>query len=126
MEEETDLLSISWSTVKILELVKDINFKELSDIEEIDLYESIIPLGCPTTLDEETIKNKGEKWIIHKYDLDPFPCLPHAHNVKTNYKLDLRNGIFYKKKKQMGSIGKKELESFRSKVIRISLPPLQV
>jgi hypothetical protein len=56
----------------------------------IELEESIIPDGCMRRLDEVQVKHKNEIWRIHKTDSDPFPSKPHAHNVESDLKLDLR------------------------------------
>ena len=43
------------------------------------------------------VKVKGECWIIHKNDRDPFPSNPHAHNYDSfaAYGLDLGTGRLY-------------------------------
>jgi hypothetical protein len=52
---------------------------------EIELFddECIYPKGIPANLYEKQIKVKGQKWELHKYDDDPFPSDPHAHNYET-------------------------------------------
>lgn len=44
------------------------------------------------------VKAAGAVWYIHRYDADPFPSNPHAHNAEQNVKLDLSNGKCYGRK----------------------------
>lgn len=52
--------------------------------------------------EEITLKSGGEIWCIHKGDRDPFPSSPHAHNVETKEKLDLSNGLLYRRREPTG------------------------
>lgn len=124
LEHESDLLDIDWTEEYLVNLVSNIDFKAWSEYEEVVLYESILPDGIPKPLNEETIKAQGEIWRIHRYDPDPFPFLPHAHNIQTGYKLDLRNGRLYKKRKYIGEIKRKELIELRSRIKSTDLPEL--
>ena len=75
------------------------------------------------------IKNKGIIWIIHRYDSDPFPSNPHAHQIGNNIKLDLSNGKCYQYRKLIHVIRKKELLQIREaamKVYKGRLPELAV
>lgn len=75
------------------------------------------------------IKSKGLVWIIHRYDIDPFPSNPHAHQLENNIKLDLSNGNCYKLKKHIHTVSKKELLSIRDKAEKVfkgNLPKLAI
>jgi len=75
------------------------------------------------------IKEAGMIWIIHKYDQDPFPSNPHAHNIDNNFKLHLGNGICYRRREEVYRIPKKNLLDIRKKIensINIQLPELEV
>lgn len=61
------------------------------------------------------VKSKGLVWIIHRYDVDPFPSNPHAHQLDNNIKLDLASGKCYKVRKHIHTIPKKDLLLIRSK-----------
>lgn len=93
----------------------------------INLDHSPIPDGCLRALSEVTIKRDGEVWRIHKSDADPFPSNPHAHNLESGLKLDLRNGRLWLGTKHTGdSVSKKDLLTIREKAAGcgIELPPL--
>jgi hypothetical protein len=125
-DDPFDILGRDWTTDSLLEIVKDVNFKEWCKTEIISLDHSIIPQGVPRRLDEEIIKYHGEVWKIYKYDPDPFPSLPHAHCPYEGIKMDLKNGDLYKKQDCIGRIPKKDLIEFRNKVKHIELPKLEV
>ncbi len=74
------------------------------------------------------VKSKGLVWRVHKYDPDPFPSNPHAHNFEQNLKLHLGTGEFYRARKSMGHMKRKDLLELRSKIAEypIGLPPLSV
>ncbi|MBK6914980.1 MAG: hypothetical protein IPH11_15465 [Ignavibacteriales bacterium] len=121
---ESDLLDIDWTEEHLVNLVSNIDFKAWSEYEEVVLHESILPDGVPKPLNEETVKAQGEIWRIHRYDPDPFPFLPHAHNIQTGYKLDLRDGKLYEKKNFKDKIRRKDLIELRSRIKRIELPDM--
>lgn len=94
---------------------------------EIELDESPIPATCIRRLDEVTIKRDGCVWRIHKNDADPFPSNPHAHNVESGLKLDLRNGdLYFQNKPTNENIGKKHLSAVQDSAVKkgIPLPPI--
>lgn len=90
-----------------------------------EFEESIIPEGTERALFEEKMKHKGEIWLIHKYDADPFPSNPHGHNHESNLKLHLGTGDLYMGKKVVGSLSRKNLEALREKVKHVVLPPIE-
>lgn len=95
-------------------------------LQTITLTESILPEDWLELVLEEVIKHNGEQWEIHKYDADPFPSNPHAHNHEARVKLHLGTGELFKKLKRVGKIRCKELKSLRAKVSdSIQLPPLE-
>jgi len=92
----------------------------------IELDESPIPPGCVRNLNEVRVKNDGQIWDIHKYDDDPHPSNPHAHNKESGLKLDLSTGILYFKRDPQPGIGKKKLLEIREKAAakNVVLPDL--
>jgi len=125
VDDAVSLLDRSWVADDLVALLRGVDVRAWGEYEEIVLPRSILPGGVPRRLDEETIKFKGERWRIHKNDPDPFPSLPHAHNLYDNVKLDLRNGKLYRGRKYLGQLHRKDLIEFRSKVQHIPLPPLE-
>lgn len=75
-------------------------------------------------IEKATIKSNGYQWVIHKNDADPFPSSPHAHEFNLNVKLDLRTGVMYQKRRQVGFLTKKEFARLKEKIVQkgISLP----
>lgn len=94
-------------------------------LQIITIAESVLPEDWPKLLQEEVIKQNGEQWEIHKYDADPFPSNPHAHNHEARVKLHLGTGELFKKRKRVGKIRCKELQSLRAKVTAVTLPPYE-
>jgi hypothetical protein len=75
------------------------------------------------------VKFKGQTWIIHSYDADPFPSNPHAHCLDQNIKLDLSTGSLYRKRRFIGKIKTKDLRQIRelaAKVYKGELPLMLV
>lgn len=59
------------------------------------------------------VKLRGKKWIVHKCDKDPFPSDPHAHNIEQNLKLNLENGVLYRRRERIDKLTLKELKEIR-------------
>ena len=95
-------------------------------IAEVELLESITPSNVPVFLVHQQVKIKGEIWVIHKNDVDPFPSNPHAHNYQNNLVVHLGNGMIYKKRKLVGKLEKKKLSLLRSEIKNIELPELSL
>lgn len=95
---------------------------------EIEFPQSPIPPDCPRMLDEVTIKRHGCIWRIHKYDNDPFPSKPHAHNKESRLKLHLSTGGLYSRRQCVSKISKKDLQFIRTQaeLKGINLPPIAV
>ncbi len=95
-------------------------------IDQIKLKNSLLPSKVIGRLDEQRIKINGEVWDIYKYDADPRPSNPHAHNADSGVKMDLSNGRQYLNSIEIGKINQKQLKVFRSLVNpNIPLPPLE-
>lgn len=79
-------------------------------------------------LTKADVKMHGEIWRLYRYDADPFPSNPHAHNFRQNVKLHLGNGAYYRARRIMGTMRKKDLVSLRDAFAEftIELPPLSV
>lgn len=125
-EDSTRTASNNLTAIQIFEMLKDFNFP--IEIENVKLESSILPADVINRIDEQRIKSKGEIWVIHKFDKDPLPSNPHAHNEATGQKLDLSNGNLYDSKNNyLGTnISKKNLELLRGKVKKIELPKLKI
>lgn len=87
--------------------------------------EEAIPEVIPELLLEKYIKVGGEKWVIHKNDADPFPSNPHGHNYARKVKLNLTNGLLYRKRIQVSIISKKSLLVIREQC-KHPLPPCTI
>lgn len=71
----------------------------------VGLYPTYLRAKCPLYWVRRTpasrtgirliVKASGNVWVIHRYDPDPFPSRPHAHNQQTGEKLDLRTGNIF-------------------------------
>jgi hypothetical protein len=95
-------------------------------LQTITLTESILPEDWLELVLEQVIKHNGEQWAIHRYDADPFPSDPHAHNHEARVKLHLGTGELFKKHDRVGKIKCKDLQSLRAKVSEsINLPPFE-
>lgn len=111
-----DLWDSKLSKAQAEALLEDFDFDALKKTIEVDedifrkhyLYEKKV-----------RIKSKGSIWIIHKYDKDPFPSNPHAHNLEQNIKLDLSNGNYYRNRKLLDKLNKKDFLEIREKVSKI-------
>jgi hypothetical protein len=134
LDEIFDLLDRDIDSTRILALLADLDFARLrpETLCEIVQDESIVPASVPLYLTEAEVKMRGEKWTINKYDADPFPSNPHAHNYAQDLKLHLGNGDLYQHKKKLscGRMPKKHLIELRDLVMQknttIALPPLAV
>jgi len=125
LSEPLDLLGREWTGDELVSLVKGIDFAAWADFEEIEVDRTLL-VTATRRLDEETVKFESERWRIHRYDPDPFPFLPHAHNLSVAVKMDLRDGAQYRKRVYLGSLPRKRLIAFRDRVKRIVLPDLTV
>lgn len=102
------------------------NFETLN--QQIILPKEIVPEEYVMMIKVQ-IKSNGLIWFIHRYDADPFPSDPHAHQIDNNIKLDLSNGKCYRKREYLFSISKKELKAIRmlaNKRFKGKLPPLNL
>lgn len=110
---------------QMLENLSGYDFPEKLAFIEFEV--SIIPENLPSRLDEQIVKVKGEIWEIHKYDKDPCPSNPHAHNIETGYKLHLGTGELYssKCKPLFERVKEKDLRTIRSQISGIKLPRLK-
>lgn len=121
-----DLWDIEIEYNNALKLLSNFNFNtvlnKIETTEEIILEDFLMEFKV-------RIKSKGLIWVIHKYDADPFPSNPHAHQIDNNIKLDLSNGNCYRMKKYLTTIKKKDLLLLRedaAKVFKGELPPLAI
>lgn len=80
--------------VEIMRSYKPMTHTDCADIGEVDLSENDF---SPQYLTEQTVKQKGVVWRLHKNDADPWPSICHAHNYDTGEVIDLTNGKIYSK-----------------------------
>ena len=110
---------------EIIEVLKSFDFGVFDNVVRT---EEIIPRELRINY-KVRVKDSGIIWIIHKYDQDPFPSNPHAHNIDNNFKLHLGNGICFKKREKVYQISRKNLLEIRKKIensINIKLPDLDI
>lgn len=119
-----ELLKNKISSDQMIELLKDYNFSKPETIGTVELEESILPAGIPKLLTEQTIKVKGEIWIVHKNDVDPFPSAPHAHNYESGVSLHLGTGEIFRKRASKGFVTCKNLKLVRAEITNHELPSL--
>ena len=121
-----DLYDIEIELKEAIELLSNFDFNVL--YSTIETEEGFIPDEFLIQY-KVRIKNKGLTWIIHKYDADPFPSNPHAHQLNNNIKLDLSNGNCYKIREYIHTVHKKDLllirELFAQKY-KGNLPPIAI
>lgn len=122
--QPVDLLYKKLSSDQMVDILKDFSFSKPEKIDEVVLDESILPVGTPKLLTEQTVKVKGEVWVIHKNDADPFPSTPHAHNYDSGISLHLGTGEFFQKRTSKGFLDCKKLNSLREKIKNHMLPDL--
>ena len=127
----TEILFKELSTSEIVDIVIKQRSGEGELLGQVSIAESIIPDSLSSdVLIKAIVKSIGEIWEIHKTDIDDFPSLPHAHNYRSGLSLDLRNGLLYKKRKQVEKIRYKDLVSLRGKIAEqypeIVLPNLEI
>jgi hypothetical protein len=121
-----DLIDANISYTEAFSLLDNFNF------DTINHYIVTNPRILPNNLlmaYKAKFKSKGIIWLIHKYDKDPFPSSPHAHQLENNIKLDLGNGRCYKIKKHIYTISRKDLMVIRNEARKVfdgHLPPLAV
>ena len=123
-EHPLNLWNLETDYKKAEYLLSDFNFSIIKD--KIETSREIIPKDLLINYKVQ-IKSKGLIWVIHKYDADPFPSNPHAHQLDSGIKLDLSNGKCYIKKKLVTTIKKKDLIIIRKQAEKkFELPNMQL
>lgn len=126
LERPGDIWDIEIVYVEAVKLLETFDFSTV--LNTIESPSNIFPEGILMEF-KVRIKSKGLIWLIHKYDSDPFPSNPHAHQIDNNIKLDLSNGNCYQAKKYVHTIKKKDLLLIReaaAKVFKEELPALAI
>lgn len=113
LEWITDVWDIKIEFEEALALLENFDFDCLRNKVETPM--GIIPKELLVQF-KIRIKSKGQIWVIHKYDADPFPSNPHAHDLINNIKLDLSNGKCYRIKEHIYTIKRKDLLLIRKKI----------
>lgn len=123
-EHPTELWNIDADFNNLKEILSNFDFKTV--LFPVKTSKDIIPIEYLVGY-KVSIKSNNLIWVIHKYDVDPFPSNPHAHLIESNIKMDLANGKCYKRKKFIKKISKKELLKLRDKAqMNFELPPLNL
>jgi hypothetical protein len=122
-----ELAQDEWTNEKILTTVKTTTWLSKFPViqEEAIVEVSIIPNEVVRGINEEQVKFKGEKWIVHKNDADPLPSRPHAHNYESGLKLHLGNGNLYDGTRIAGAITCKNLKHLRGLFVNTAMPTLE-
>ncbi|EOK5946970.1 hypothetical protein ACWOWW_004303 [Vibrio vulnificus] len=130
-ENKTDLLEAAlanWNYEQCRQWYKSSQLLKRTPIVEevICLDSTVLPNGVERAFLEEQIKYKGERWVVHKNDADPFPSTPHAHNYETMLKLHLGNGDLYYGTRKVGKIKKKDFIKLRGLFKKTRMPQLEI
>lgn len=133
LDEIFDLLYRDIDSEMIVAILQDYDFTIRPEkLCEVEFEESILPSDYPIALREAKVKLKGEIWVAYKYDRDPFPSNPHAHNYDRKLKMHLGTGDVYTGKDRVPCerIRKADLLTLRMLITQknasIPLPPLAV
>lgn len=109
-----DVYNIEIDEESVYNLIQ--NFQFVIFLNEIVLENSLFPENLFMNTKVQ-VKVRNRKWVIHKYDKDPFPSRPHAHLIDEGIKLDLYTGILYRGKAQIEKVKEKELLEIRKRFI---------
>lgn len=124
VDDEIALLDRDLSTDDMVRVLHGFSFEKPEVLAEVEFEKSIIPENVPIALREAVAKHRNEIWVVHKYDADPFPSNPHAHNELNGLKLHLGTGELFSRRRRLGKIRRKDLLAIRSKLAGIMLPAL--
>ncbi|EPT0833138.1 TPA: hypothetical protein ACV4T5_002692 [Yersinia enterocolitica] len=113
------------SLVRILKASDFLNDKK-DILEKIVFDGDLIPDNTLVNINKKKYKMKGQVWIIHQNDVDPFPSSPHAHNYDENLVMHLGNGKLFRDRKHISTVKEKEFLKFRQQVNNVVLPALEV
>jgi len=95
-------------------------------VQKVVSEESLIPSGVEVVIEKKKYRVKGEVWIVHKNDVDPFPSSPHAHNYDQNIVMHLGNGRMYRKRDYIGTAKTKQFLALRTLINNVELPALEI
>lgn len=116
VEDQIALLDRNLSSTEMIAALHDFSFVKPTLLAEIEFEETIIPDNVPARFTEALVKHRNEIWLVHKYDSDPFPSNPHAHNEANGLKLHLGSGELFRRRECVGKVRRKDLIAIRSKV----------
>lgn len=123
-EDQMPLLDLGLTADRVVNDLRKYDFSKPIVLAVLDLEESIIPDGVPVRLVEAIVKNRNEIWEVHRYDKDPFPSNPRAHNSENGLKMHLGTGELFRKRKRVGKVRAKDLLAIRGRLTEFTLPPL--
>ncbi|MDO6420856.1 hypothetical protein [Saccharophagus degradans] len=95
-------------------------------LQKVYSDDSIFPDDFQIKMEKKNIKVRGQVWVVHLSDADPFPSSPHAHNYDENVVMHLGNGKLYRKRKYVGKSKTKHFLELRGKINHVELPPLEI
>ena len=102
-----------WQIVEIMKSHKLVTHTACVDFGEVELSDNDF---SPQFLTEQTVKQKGVVWRLHKNDADPWPSTCHAHNYDTGEVIDLTNGNIYSKNRTFSrTLKPKKLSELKEK-----------
>ena len=130
LDDSVSLLELDITEDGLINDLADFDFRMLRPeiIGEIILPDELFPNNIIRVVEEQVIKEKGNKWIVHKNDADPFPSNPHAHNYEKGWTLDLGTGKLNIRRDEVGQIRKKKFLKIRKflEEKQIPLPTLNM
>jgi hypothetical protein len=134
LDQIYDLLYLDIDCNVIVNLLRDYDFagSRPESLCEVTFDESILPPDSPVALREAKVKMRGEIWVANRYDRDPFPSNPHAHNYDRDLKIHLGTGDIYEGHKRVPCrrMKRRDLIELRSRFVQknasIELPLLVV
>jgi hypothetical protein len=121
LEWAGDLWDVEISYEESMARLSNFDFKALDSF--IELPDILFPESL-FMLKKVRVKAKGRIWHVHRYDPDPFPSNPHAHNLDENIKLHLGTGDCYRCGQIIDKVGKKELLVIRAELDKKMMGPL--
>jgi hypothetical protein len=130
LDDSISLLELDITEDVLVDDLANFDFQMLRPkiIGEIILFDDLFPKNIIRLIEEQIIKEKGNKWFVHKNDADPFPSNPHAHNYEKGWTLDLGTGKLYIRRDEVGQISKKNFLKIRKLLEKkqIALPTLNM
>jgi hypothetical protein len=110
MEHPVDIWSVDLVEEELITHLINYRLNHIGTVYEIEI-------SLPNNVvfhNKVRIRTNGYRIDIHKNDADPWPSKPHGHIYEQNIKIDLSNGMCYRKRKHIYTMKKKELMQLRA------------